>query len=205
MTHLKSADLRAGNDVLNVERLGLADGAAILAGRDNDHVVLRDLDTGADVKLDLALGNDSLTLRGVRLNGNAKVTGGDGSDSALLSEVTGDGAVTVELGLGNDSLVIARSWLKQAVLHLGRGDDLFAAYDTQLTDSEVNTGIGRDLVVLVGAAMDGTANWSLGAGDDGVVARRSSFAVGSHIDGGEGLDTSVDRTGTLTTDLFKNF
>src|SRR5215207_4657631 len=52
VTRIRSIDLRAGDDLLHVSGLNLADGASIFAGRGNDGVQLSDLDIGADVRVD---------------------------------------------------------------------------------------------------------------------------------------------------------
>ena len=204
-----TADLGAGNDVLNI--IGNVDSASILFGNQSDtgnnRLDIRgDLTASSSVLADL---DDPLSEYTDNYNfetfgdviGRNQISGAAGNDSFTISGIVKD--TNFYMAAGNDSLVIGGA-AEDVYVNTGSGNDLVEFRGTT-NNIIVQTDSGNDTIIfrneLIGKENydDVTAAVELGAGNDSLtLANGASYA---EINTGSGKDI-LRLTGDFTSTEF---
>jgi len=202
-----TADLGAGNDVLNI--IGNVENASILFGQWLDDgsstQAFVPQDSGSnrlDIRGDLGGGlgaSANLFTDSEYSDGRSQITGDNGKDTVSISGEVQD--TNFYLAGGNDSLLIGGA-SKDVYVNTGAGNDIVEFRGTT-GNIIVQTDDGNDTVIfkqnLYGQISDVTSAVELGAGNDSLtLANGASYA---EINTGSGKDT-MRLTGTFDTTEF---
>jgi len=188
-----TADLGAGNDVLNI--IGNVENASILLGGQANKV-----EGVEDFRL---IGNNRLDIRGNLASdeklGRNQISGAAGKDTVSISGLVQD--TNFYLAGGDDSLFIGGA-SKDVYVNTGSGNDIVEFRGTT-ENIIVQTDSGNDTVIfkqnLYGQISDVTSAVELGAGNDSLTLANGAFYA--EINTGSGKDT-MRLTGTFDTTEF---
>lgn len=180
-----------GNDVVDINGIKIAGSLIVSGSNGNDLTSLRKSAVLADVVTGAGgdAGKDSLALLGSTIAGNLSANLGADFDLFIGAKLNIGGSVNLLMGDGNDVATLDAAMVAGAVhVDTGTGNDLLVA-GFQSGGFDIQMGDGNDLAVLVPVkTTGGTANISLGAGNDGAGLGGGPIASPLTIDGGDGTD-----------------
>jgi hypothetical protein len=173
-----SADLKKGDDTLEVRDLGFTGKVKVELGNGTNTILLDTVTAQKKVKLTGGKSGDSITLRrNSSFASELLVESGGGPDSITLNDVSCGGDVNISTSGGGDFVEIRATVLASA------------------GELELETAGGNDTLDLVNDNFEGKVDIDLGDNDDDLAVQGCDFDERVEINGGGGDDDEADNQG----------
>jgi hypothetical protein len=173
--HALTIDMRGGSDIVHLggwqtPRLNFR-ALTVNLGDGNNSLYGTDIAVEQNVAIRSGNGSDVIVMDALSARGSVNIQAWNGNNIVVLEEPTVGGSLEVIGGLNHDHFQLSAVTSSVLRVRPGEGDSWVTVSGTVRDQLEVQTGAGRDLVILTGMGGGAAIVVHTGAGDDLVSAQ----------------------------------
>lgn len=183
-----------GNPVLLILTQDIPDDVLIsFAAGGNNTLLMENLQVGDDVQVRGGRERDSIAFINGDIGDDLKVRTGNGNDTFYLESTDVEDIINVNTGSGSDKVAIGGSDMsaERMLINTGRGRDGVIVGEMRVrADVEFKTGSGNDSVFISDFHANGDLKASMSGGNDSLYVEDADVAGDTIVNGSSGTDSA---------------